>query len=47
MVSLGIRQRLDPLWTLLGTVEWTNWSRIGTSNMHAERRRHGSCGFTG
>lgn len=33
IVSLGIRQRLDPRWTLLGTVEWTNWSRIGTSNI--------------
>ncbi|HEY6858763.1 MAG TPA: outer membrane protein transport protein [Pseudolabrys sp.] len=33
MVSLGIRQRIDPQWTLLGTVEWTNWSRIGTSNV--------------
>jgi long-chain fatty acid transport protein len=33
MLSLGIRQRLDPQWTLLGTVEWTNWSRIGTSNI--------------
>lgn len=33
MVSLGIRQRLDPQWTLLGTVEWSNWSRIGTSNI--------------
>ena len=32
-VSLGIRQRLDPQWTLLGTVEWTNWSRIGTANV--------------
>jgi long-chain fatty acid transport protein len=32
-VSLGIRQRLDPQWTLLGTVEWTNWSRIGTANI--------------
>jgi long-chain fatty acid transport protein len=31
MVSLGIRQRLDPQWTLLGTIEWTNWSRIGTA----------------
>jgi long-chain fatty acid transport protein len=29
-VSLGIRQRLDPQWLLLGTIEWTNWSRIGT-----------------
>jgi long-chain fatty acid transport protein len=31
VVSLGLRQRVDPQWTLLGTVEWTNWSRIGTS----------------
>jgi len=30
IVSLGIRQRIDPQWTLMGTVEWTNWSRIGT-----------------
>jgi long-chain fatty acid transport protein len=33
IVSLGIRQRLDPRWTLLGTAEWSNWSRIGTSNV--------------
>ena len=32
-VSLGIRQRVDPQLTLLGTVEWTNWSRIGTSDV--------------
>lgn len=31
MVSLGIRQRVNPQLTLLGTVEWTNWSRIGTA----------------
>lgn len=31
IVSVGIRQRLDPVWTVMGTVEWTNWSRIGTS----------------
>jgi long-chain fatty acid transport protein len=31
MVSLGIRQRLDPRWVLMGTVEWTNWSRVGTA----------------
>lgn len=30
IVSLGIRQRVDQRWTLMGTVEWTNWSRIGT-----------------
>lgn len=31
VVSLGIRQKVTPQLTLLGTVEWTNWSRIGTS----------------
>jgi long-chain fatty acid transport protein len=31
VVSAGIRQRVDDRWMLLGTVEWTNWSRIGTS----------------
>ncbi len=31
IVSLGIRHRIDPQWTVMGTVEWTNWSRIGTS----------------
>ena len=41
VVSLGIRQRLDPRWTLLGTVEWSNWSRIGTSKHPATQR--GSC----
>jgi long-chain fatty acid transport protein len=35
VVSLGLRQRLDPQWTLLGTVEWTNWSRIGTSDVQS------------
>lgn len=30
-VSLGIRQKLGPQWTVMGTLEWTNWSRIGTS----------------
>ena len=32
-VSVGIRQRLDAQWMLLGTFEWSNWSRIGTSNV--------------
>ncbi|HEU5019050.1 MAG TPA: outer membrane protein transport protein [Pseudolabrys sp.] len=31
VVSLGIRQKVTPQLTLLGTVEWSNWSRIGTS----------------
>ena len=33
VVSLGLRQRIGPQWTLLGTVEWSNWSRIGTSDV--------------
>jgi long-chain fatty acid transport protein len=35
MVSLGVRHRLDSRWTLLGTVEWSNWSRVGTSVISA------------
>lgn len=31
VLSLGVRQRIGRKLTLLGTVEWSNWSRIGTS----------------
>jgi long-chain fatty acid transport protein len=31
IVSLGVRQKLTSQWTVMGTVEWTNWSRAGTS----------------
>jgi long-chain fatty acid transport protein len=31
VVSLGLRQKLSSQWTALATVEWSNWSRIGTS----------------
>jgi long-chain fatty acid transport protein len=34
-VSVGLRQRLTSQWTGLATVEWTNWSRIGTSAVSA------------
>ena len=34
-VSIGLRQRLTSQWTGLATVEWTNWSRIGTSAVAA------------
>jgi long-chain fatty acid transport protein len=34
-VSVGLRQRLTSQWTGLATVEWSNWSRIGTSNVAA------------
>jgi long-chain fatty acid transport protein len=33
IASLGLRYRFAPQWTALGTVEWSNWSRIGTSNV--------------
>lgn len=28
IVTLSLRQDIAPAWTLLGTVEWTNWSRL-------------------
>lgn len=31
VVSLGIRHRVTPDLTLMGTLEWSNWSRIGTA----------------
>jgi long-chain fatty acid transport protein len=34
IVSAGLRQRMNERVTLLGTVEWTNWSRIGTSTIY-------------
>jgi long-chain fatty acid transport protein len=34
-VSAGLRQKLTSQWTALATVEWTNWSRIGTSAVAA------------
>jgi len=33
VVSLGIRHRINPAWTVMATAEWTNWSRIGTANV--------------
>ena len=34
IVSLGIRQWVSPQWTVMGTVEWSNWSRIGTVSVN-------------
>ena len=34
IVSLGIRQQVSPQWAVMGTVEWSNWSRIGTVNIN-------------
>ncbi len=33
ILSVGLRQKLTPQWTALATVEWSNWSRAGTSNV--------------
>ena len=30
VVTASVRYRFAPQWTALGTVEWSNWSRIGT-----------------
>src|SRR5262249_31915375 len=29
VATASIRQRVGDSWTLMGTVEWTNWSRLG------------------
>jgi long-chain fatty acid transport protein len=34
VVSLGIRHQFDSRWTVMGTAEWTNWSRIGTASVN-------------
>jgi long-chain fatty acid transport protein len=34
VVSAGIRQRVTDAFTVMGTVEWSNWSRIGTSTIN-------------
>lgn len=36
MLSVGLRQGIAPGWTLLGTFEWTNWSRIGTATIQQQ-----------
>lgn len=32
-VTFGLRQKIGPRWTALATLEWSNWSRIGTSTV--------------
>jgi long-chain fatty acid transport protein len=44
IATLSIRQKLSPAFTLLGTVEWSNWSRIGTAI--AKPGAGGILGFT-
>jgi long-chain fatty acid transport protein len=31
IATLGIAQRISPQWTITGTAQWTNWSRINTA----------------
>lgn len=33
VATLSIRQRIGQSFTLMGTVEWSNWSRIGTASV--------------
>jgi long-chain fatty acid transport protein len=33
IVTFGLRQRLTENFTVMGTVEWSNWSRIGTATV--------------
>jgi long-chain fatty acid transport protein len=35
-VTVSLRQTLAPKWTLLGTVEWSNWSRLGQIDVVAQ-----------
>jgi long-chain fatty acid transport protein len=35
MISLGFRQQLSPSLALLGTVEWTGWSSLGTVKINS------------
>jgi long-chain fatty acid transport protein len=30
IVTLGLKQDINPQWTVTGTVQWTNWSRLKT-----------------
>ncbi|MDZ4792333.1 MAG: OmpP1/FadL family transporter [Hyphomicrobiales bacterium] len=36
LVSLGLQQRLSDQWTAYGTVEFTNWDRVGTVPIKAD-----------
>ncbi len=33
-ITIGLRQRITDSFDLLAGFEWTNWSRVGTSNIH-------------
>jgi len=42
MISAGIRQRINDQLTVMGTVEWTHWSRIGTSVINGSNTLFGT-----
>lgn len=47
IVTLSLRQDLAPAWTLLGTVEWTNWSRVPQLQINCEAAGPPACPFAG
>jgi len=42
VVSAGIRQRLTDRWMVMGTVEWSHWSRIGTATINGSNALFGT-----
>jgi long-chain fatty acid transport protein len=43
IVTLSLRQDIAPAWTLLGTVEWTNWSRLPELRVTCDNGIAGVC----
>ena len=43
IVTLSLRHEVAPAWTLLGTVEWTNWSRLPELNVTCDNGIGGIC----
>lgn len=43
IVTLSLRHEFAPTWTLLGTVEWTNWSRLPQLNVTCDNGIAGLC----
>ncbi|MGQ0457593.1 MAG: OmpP1/FadL family transporter [Hyphomicrobium sp.] len=44
IVTLSLRQAVAPTWTLLGTVEWTNWSRLPELRVNCDALGLPACG---
>ncbi|MFN0219454.1 MAG: OmpP1/FadL family transporter [Hyphomicrobium sp.] len=47
IVTLSLRQDLMPAWTLLGSVEWTNWSRLDQLLVTCDAAGAPACGAPG